>query len=95
MLRPGKGAPSATGGQHEPSSSGATGKQPPAAPVPDASWLAAPAVKVIIAALVIFFLLHLFMWYVVYGHMRDRFDDSLRESVDLAWKKLKEVADHL
>jgi len=52
-------------------------------------------VKVILAALCVFALVHLAMWFVVYGHIRDRFDDRLHASALLAWTKVKEVASHL
>jgi hypothetical protein len=104
MLRPGKAAAPADAvddkapadaGNDKPSSSGAARKAvTPGVPI-DPAWFAAPTVKVIIVMLVIFFFLHLFMWYIVYGHMRDRFDDSLLQSARLAWAKVREVADHL
>jgi len=95
MLRHGKTAAPAAGGDDGPSSSSAAGKS--AAPVAtvEPSWFSTTSVKVIVVLLGVFFLLHLFMWYIVYGHMRDRFDDSLRQSVRLAWEKVKEVVDHL
>lgn len=95
MLRPGKAAAPADAGDDKPSGSGAAVKAVTPAVPTDPAWFAAPTVKVIIGMLVIFFFLHIFMWYIVYGHMRDRFDDSLRQSARLAWAKVREVADHL
>lgn len=99
MLRAGKtaAAGAGVGDGGEPSSGSATARNavPASASEPAPFWFSAPAVKVIFVALAFFFLVHLFMWYIVYGHMRDRFDENLRQSARVAWGKVKEVASHL
>mmetsp|Transcript_45713 Transcript_45713/g.148604 ORF Transcript_45713/g.148604 Transcript_45713/m.148604 type:complete len:94 (-) Transcript_45713:172-453(-) len=85
------------GGQQAETTSTATGAESSKAAADPSSrpWFSAPSVKVILAALCVFALVHVAMWFVVYGHIRDRFDDRLHASALLAWTKVKEVASHL
>ena len=53
------------------------------------------SVRVILVSLSIFAVMHLFLWYVVWGFWRDQNNERLRKTVGDAWTSLYAVLDHL
>ena len=62
---------------------------------PPKAWHEFLSVRIIVAALALFILLHLFLWWVVYGFWRDQNHERLRKTVSEAWASLGAVLDHL
>ena len=67
----------------------------PAAAEAPRKWHEYLSVRVIIVSLSMFGVMHLFLWYVVYGFWRDQNHERLRKSVGEAWASLYAVLEHL
>ena len=63
--------------------------------LPQRAWYSSLGVRVVVALLVIFGLMHLFLWKVVYDFWIDQDHDRLNESVRQAWASLERVRQHL